>query len=123
MSEETLDFLAELWGDPDPGAIEIIAADELSSEAWSRRPSLAILPFEELQPEWKVLRVDGLSPLQAEFDPVDYGLALPISALGTKHDSLHAYYLPPKSIPRFIQHSSGQYEDRPPGPEPGRLIQ
>jgi poly-gamma-glutamate synthesis protein (capsule biosynthesis protein) len=84
MTKGTHDLLAFIWGDPAPGSVEIIAADELSRQAWSRRPSLAILPFEDIQPEWKVLRVDGLSPLQGDFNPVDYGLALPISAEGTK---------------------------------------
>lgn len=84
MSAETRDMLAASWGEPAEGAVEVVDPDELSSQAWSRRPSLAILPFEDLQPDWKILRVDGLSPLQDEFNPGNYGLALPISAVGTK---------------------------------------
>jgi hypothetical protein len=84
MSEETRGLLAASWGDPAPGAVEIVDPDDLSHRAWSRRPSLAILPFEVLGPDWKVLRVDGLSPLQVDFNPGEYGLAFPISAVGTK---------------------------------------
>ena len=84
MSREIRDMLAFSWGDPASGAVEIIDPKDLSHQAWSRRPSLAILPFEDLEPDWKVLRVDGVSPLQVDFNPEDYGLALPISAVGTK---------------------------------------
>ena len=84
MSPETRNMLASFWGDPAPGAIEIIDPEDLSSQAWSRRPSLAILPFEDLDPDWKVLQVDGVSPIQKDFNPTAYGLALPISAVGTK---------------------------------------
>lgn len=83
MSEDTREMLIAFWGDPAPGSVEVIPAEELSKQAWTRRPSLAILPFEELEPSWKVLQVDGLSPLQADFNPEEYGLALPVSALGT----------------------------------------
>jgi poly-gamma-glutamate synthesis protein (capsule biosynthesis protein) len=84
MTEETRDMLAFSWGDPAPGAIEFIEPEDLTDYIWSRRPSLAILPFEELDPRLKVLRLDGISPLQKGFDPQEYGLALPISAVGTK---------------------------------------
>jgi hypothetical protein len=82
MSEETREIFSVLWGEPAPGAVEVLAAEDLSGQAWSRRPSLAILPFEALEPDWKVLRVDGLSPLAKDFDPGKYPLAIPISALG-----------------------------------------
>ena len=84
MSQETYQFLTVLWGEPSPGAVEVIAPDKLSQRAWAQRPSLAILPFEDLEPDWKVLQLDGMSPLGADFNPEEYGLALPISAVGTK---------------------------------------
>ena len=88
MSAETRDLLSALWGDPGPGAVEIAAPEDLAQQAWNQRPSLAIVPFEELEPEWKVLQIDGLSPLQKDFEPGEYGLALPISAVGTKPELL-----------------------------------
>ena len=84
MSEETRDLLASSWGDPAPEAVEIIDPEKLSRKAWNRRPSLAIMPFEELEPDWKVLQINGVSPLQKDFSLAEYGLALPISAVGTK---------------------------------------
>jgi poly-gamma-glutamate synthesis protein (capsule biosynthesis protein) len=82
MTQDTLDVLNKAWGEPDFDAIEVISQENLSSQAWSQQPSLAILPFEDLSPDWKVLEVDGNSPLQQEFDPVSYGLSIPISAVG-----------------------------------------
>ena len=40
------------------------------------QPSWAIIPFEELNPQWKVLQIDGLSPIQKEFLPSDYPLTI-----------------------------------------------
>ena len=37
-----------------------------------------IVPFEELQPEFKVISIDGISPLDDDFDPSKYALSLPI---------------------------------------------
>ena len=47
--------------------------------AWAQRPSLAIVPFEDLDPRWKVLPVDGLSPIQKGLDLASYRLTIPIS--------------------------------------------
>mgnify|MGYP000872150907 CR=1 FL=1 len=40
--------------------------------------SWMILPFEELEPEFKVISIDGISPLDDDFDPTEYALSLPI---------------------------------------------
>ena len=82
LTRETRDVLAILWGEPDTNAVEIIDSENLSSRAWSQQQSLAILPFEKLTPEWKVLEVEGISPMDQDFDPGSYGLSVPISAVG-----------------------------------------
>jgi poly-gamma-glutamate synthesis protein (capsule biosynthesis protein) len=71
-----------LWGAPAQGAAQVVAASELQGYAWDHRPSWAIVPFEALGPRWKVLEVDGLSPLRKEFDPASYALTVPISLDG-----------------------------------------
>ncbi len=40
-----------------------VASDELLSRAWQDQ-SWAIVPFEDINPQWKVLDIDGKSPLQ-----------------------------------------------------------
>ena len=82
MAETTRTLLASQWGEPADGAVQTIAADNLLTTAWEQQVSWAILPFEALSPKWKVLTIDGLSPIQKDFDPDDYGLTLPISLIG-----------------------------------------
>jgi Bacterial capsule synthesis protein PGA_cap len=82
VDESTLQILAAWWGEPEDGAVRPLPDGELLGEAWSRGHSWAIVPFESLVPEWKVLQVDGRSPLWKEFDPVEYILTVPISLQG-----------------------------------------
>jgi poly-gamma-glutamate synthesis protein (capsule biosynthesis protein) len=70
------------WGPAADGAVRLVETGELLDEAWRRRPAWALLPFEAIEPRWKILAVDGASPLRADFDPGDYPLALPLSLEG-----------------------------------------
>lgn len=55
---------------------------EMTERAWAERPSLLILPFHQLNPELKLLRLDGVSPLTPDFDPTVYPLAVPVNVAG-----------------------------------------
>jgi len=70
------------WGVPAEGAIRVLPEAEMLDYAWGNQPAWALLPFEKLEPRWKVLEVDGLSPLRQDFDPAAYPLAVPISLAG-----------------------------------------
>ncbi len=76
MEESTLAAFTALWDEPAPGAVRVISADKLLDEAWTNLPSWAILPFEELQPKWKVLTVDGQSPIRKGFELARYPLVV-----------------------------------------------
>ncbi len=82
LDESTLAVFTALWGAPAQGAVQVLPAHELASAAWDQRPAWALLPFEALEPRWKVLAVDGQSPLRVDFDPATYALAVPISLEG-----------------------------------------
>ena len=43
------------------------------------RPSWALIPFEALEPRWKVLSVDGQSPVHNDFDLASYPLKVAFS--------------------------------------------
>jgi poly-gamma-glutamate synthesis protein (capsule biosynthesis protein) len=60
----------------------MVPVSDLLDTAWKRGQSWAILPFEDLIPEWKVLTVDGISPIQKGFNPERYTLTVPISLVG-----------------------------------------
>jgi poly-gamma-glutamate synthesis protein (capsule biosynthesis protein) len=82
MDQNTLDVFSALWGVPAPGAVQIVPADQLADHAWANPPTCAIVPWETLSPRWKVLEVDGQSPMRNTFDPTAYPLAVPISFSG-----------------------------------------
>jgi len=82
MDAETYGAFEAWWGAPANGATEILAAEALLDEAWARGTAWAIVPFEALEPRWKVLEVDEESPVRNDFDLAAYPLALPISLNG-----------------------------------------
>jgi poly-gamma-glutamate synthesis protein (capsule biosynthesis protein) len=87
MEESTLAALTELWDQPAAGAVRVVAADQLLETAWSEpctepcrsMPSWAIIPFETLEPRWKVLAIDGQSPVRKNFDISAYPLVIPFT--------------------------------------------
>ena len=82
MTQNTQDVLSGLWGNPAPGATELLPEEGLVEAAWSARPAWAVIPWEKVEPRWKVLALDGQSPLQKEFNPSGYALEVPISCVG-----------------------------------------
>ncbi|MBV5323694.1 hypothetical protein JZU51_02975, partial [bacterium] len=76
MEEATLETFTALWGPPVEGAVQVVPSDQLLDAAWNQMPSWAIIPFEEIEPKWKVLTIDGQSPIQKKFDPVVYPLTV-----------------------------------------------
>jgi len=82
VDESGLAAFTALWGTPAEEGVKVLASQDLPDYAWEHRPAWALLPFEDLQPRWKVLEVDGASPLRKEFDPAVYPLNAPISLNG-----------------------------------------
>jgi poly-gamma-glutamate synthesis protein (capsule biosynthesis protein) len=80
MDESTLAAFSALWDEPASGAVRIVSADQMLDEAWAEMPSWAIIPFEALEPKWKVLTVDGQSPIRKNFDLSAYALVAPSQA-------------------------------------------
>ncbi len=84
----TLGVFTALWGAPAEGAVKALPSADLLQSAWegitgtTGVPAWAIVPFEALEPRWKVLEIDGVSPLDKDFDPSAYPL--------TAHFSLEA---------------------------------
>jgi len=81
IDENTAATIATLWGPPGPGST-IVAQDALIEALWAARPSWTIAPFHRLSPELKVLRLDGTSPLAANFDRSNYPLTVSIGLTG-----------------------------------------
>lgn len=100
MEESTLAAFTALWDEPAAGAVRVVAADELLDSAWSETcaepcrsvTSWAILPFESLEPKWKVLTVDGQSPIHKNFDILAYPLVVPFTLQSS--EDLQSLHLP-----------------------------
>jgi poly-gamma-glutamate synthesis protein (capsule biosynthesis protein) len=73
MAESTLAAFTALWGEPASGVVTVVPSDQLLDTAWNQS-AWAIIPFEEIQPKWKVLSVDGQSPIHKDFDADKYPL-------------------------------------------------
>jgi hypothetical protein len=79
LDSAALKAISSLWGSPAPGVVYVHNASDLLEAAWESRPSWAIIPFEELDPRWKVLEIDSASPIQKGFNPLAYPLTITYS--------------------------------------------
>ena len=67
---------------PPSAAVQLVDSASLVETAWSHRPSLAVVAFGELEPRWKVLALDGQSPLASDFQPEKYPLTMTFGLSG-----------------------------------------
>jgi len=82
MDESTFGVLSGWWGESAPSAARVVPTEELLESAWNQRPSWGIVPFESIEPGWKVLAIDNQSPLRQDFNPGEYALTIPFSFQG-----------------------------------------
>ncbi len=73
---------SHLWGPASSKGVRIVNPDELLNYAWEDQSGWAVVPFESIEPHWKVLKLNGASPLDRFFDESSYPLAFPISLAG-----------------------------------------
>lgn len=71
-----------LWGLASLSNVRVISKNDLLSSAWDKRTSWAIIPFEKIEPQWKVIALDGQSPLEKAFNSSRYPLKVPFSVVG-----------------------------------------
>ena len=81
FATEPISLLKRLLDSKNPNQVKLTPTDDLSAIPDG---SWMIVPFDELQPAFKVISIDELSPLDDDFDPSDYALSLPIGVrIGT----------------------------------------
>ncbi len=71
-----------VWWGPASAMVKTLPAGQMLDAAWEQKTAWAILPFEQLEPRWKVIAVDGQSPVRKDFDPSRYGLAVNFALQG-----------------------------------------
>ena len=75
MAESTLAAFKAIWGEPASGSARGVDASSILDTAWNES-TWAIIPFEDLSPRWKVLTIDGQSPIRKNFDVSKYPLVV-----------------------------------------------
>ncbi len=82
MTQETLSIFQQWWGAPAEGFVRVVLEEDLLETTWSFANAWSLIPFEALRPEWKVIQVDGMSPVWKDFDYLAYPLSIPVSLDG-----------------------------------------
>lgn len=82
MDGSTQAIFTKIWGEPAAGNISSESSEALLATAWDEKTTWAIIPFEQIDPQWKVIQVDEKSPIHKGFDPKTYGLSVPFSFVG-----------------------------------------
>lgn len=78
VDEAGLAAFTRLWGAPGSAVVET-AADAIPQQLWQRAGGAwALVPFEALRPDLKVLTVDGQTPLRGDLNTATYPLAVPL---------------------------------------------
>ena len=85
ISEDELPALTSIMGQPSE-SIQTLPKDQILETAWTTQNTWAIIPFEEIQPRWKVIAIDGESPIHKDFAIEQYPLNVSISAAPLEPD-------------------------------------
>ncbi len=98
MRSADLPVFTSLWGPPG-SAVQALPPDQMLQSAWTNPGTYALLPFDLLEPRWKVLRVNGHSPLEKGLPLGEYPLALRFSLTCANHPACAelAKLLPPSN--------------------------
>lgn len=78
LRPDVYNLFTTLWG---PTAIAPTESAALIDLAWNSRPALSVIPFEQLEPRWKVLSIDSKSPLDKHLDMKTYPLAVRLGVI------------------------------------------
>lgn len=82
LTAETKSAVGLLLGEANNTTVSVTSAEDLASRGASDEAFLAILPFESVSPQWKILGIDQHSPIDTDFDPSTYPLTLYIGCEG-----------------------------------------
>jgi len=93
VSEDDLPALTSILGQPGETVLTV-PEDQILETAWTTQNTWAVIPVEEIEPRWKVLVIDGQSPIHKDFDADQYALNALISA--SPVESGESFSLPPE---------------------------
>jgi hypothetical protein len=76
LDQETLAIFSLLWGAPSKSSVQVLPKKDLLQAVWDQPNAFALIPFEEIEPRYKILTIDGMSPLDKSMDVRLYPLAI-----------------------------------------------
>lgn len=76
VTENTAKSLEPILGKFSSLYVMVKDQEELLDAAWAVRDALAIVPFEQLEPRWKVIPLKDQSPISNQFEVESYPLAI-----------------------------------------------
>lgn len=85
VSEETLRVLTDVWGKSGKN-VSVVSQPAQLDYCEQHPDALAIFPFEDLFSRWKVLKIDGLSPLDKPMVENKYALTVRFSLISQLKD-------------------------------------
>lgn len=85
-SASTAAAMVGILGSPVEGGLNVVPKNDLLEIAWTARPAFALIPFEDIEPRWKVLELDGNSPIHNDFDLLSYPLVVQFGLSGDPSD-------------------------------------
>ena len=91
VDADTQAALSALLGPPAPQTpVHVVDSASLVDEAWNLRPTaIAVVPFERLEPRWKLLWLDGMNLFDRNLNEAGYPLALRVVADGDPQLASH----------------------------------
>jgi len=72
----------KMWGVAESTKVVLTSEEDFLSTAWDEEGTWAIIPFEKLEPRWKVIALDAISPLDDDFKISQYPLSVSFSLFG-----------------------------------------
>lgn len=79
LDSATLMLFTRAWGEPASETVKLIDDAFPKESPWDAGKVWTILPFDQLEPVWKVIALDGQSPIHQVFDESAYPLTLSFS--------------------------------------------
>jgi hypothetical protein len=79
VDQNTAGIFSKLWGEPSQDFVSIFPSSALLDSTWNTTGTWAIVPFSEIEPRWKVIEINGDSPIHKDFQSDIYPLSVKIS--------------------------------------------
>jgi hypothetical protein len=65
-----------LWGSASDAIVSVGTENQFTNNDLKDTTTWALVPFGEITPRWKVMQIDGLSPMDKPLDTASYGLSV-----------------------------------------------